>query len=567
MLLPEAREPTSRYLLDRALQGLRKRARPWLDLGIDDRIAYLQEAARKTAETAPALVAEAVAAKGVDARYGGEDWISGPITQLRLIRFLIDTLRGIQRRGRVPIPRHRISTRPDGQVVVRVTPADLYDRVLYRGITADVWLDPGVDRRHVDESLGSFYTKPMPARPLVSLVLGAGNVASIGPLDVVHQLFVEGRVALLKFNPINDYISPHVERSFAGLIADGFFRTAFGGADVGEYLVRHPGVDVVHITGAAGTHDAIVFGTGAEGAARKARSEPLLDKPITSELGNVSPVIIVPGQWSERDLRFRAEDVATQMTQNAGFNCNAAKVLVLARGWPQRGVFLDELRRVLRSLPSRPAYYPGAEERYERFVTSHTNVEMLGERRPGVLPPTFLMGVDPEFEHLAFSEEAFCPIAAVTLLSAEGPAEFLERAVAFCNSDLEGTLNATIIIDPKTQDEVAMALDGALAALRYGSVAVNVWAAAGFVFGPNPWGAFPGHTLDDVGSGIGFVRNARLFDRPQKTVIRAPFRQFPKPAWYVTHRNAHRTLARVADLEAEPRLSKLPMLGLSTLRG
>jgi acyl-CoA reductase-like NAD-dependent aldehyde dehydrogenase len=563
----EAREPTSEFLLDRAVRGLQKRAQTWLDLGIEDRIVYLKEVGRRTAETAPALVAEAVAAKGVDVRYGGEDWVAGPITQLRLIRFLIGTLEGIRRRGRVPVPRHRISTRPDGQVVVRVTPADVYDRVMYRGITADVWLDPSVDRRHVDEHMGSFYTKPELARPLVSLVLGAGNVSSIGPLDVVHQLFVEGRVALLKFNPINDYIGPYTERNFASLMADGFVRTAYGGAEVGRYLVHHPGVDVVHVTGAAGTHDAIVFGEGEEGAARRSRNEPLLSKPITSELGNVSPVIVVPGVWSERDLRFRAEDVATQMTQNAGFNCNAAKVLVIASGWPQREAFLDELRRVLRSLPPRPAYYPGAEERFERFVTSHENVEMLGERKPGVLPPTLLVGVDPHFEHLAFSEEAFCPIAAVTSLPAEGPAEFLERAVAFCNADLTGTLNATILIDPKTEKSVAVALDNALAALRYGSVAVNVWAAAGFVLGNNPWGAFPGHTLDDVGSGIGFVRNARLFDHPQKTVIRAPFRQFPKPAWFVTHRNAHRTLARVADLEAAPRLSKIPLLGLSTLRG
>ncbi len=562
-----AREPTSVFLLDRAVEGLRARAPAWLELRIEDRIAYLRELAARTAQTAPALVADAVAAKGVSARYGGEDWVAGPVTQLRVIRFLIDTLEGIRRRGRVPIPRHRISTRPDGQVVVRVTPADIYDRVLYRGMTADVWLDPRVDRRRVNESLGSFYTKSELARPQVSVVLGAGNVSSIGPLDVVHQLFVEGRVALLKFSPVNDYIGPHTERNFASLMSDGFVRTAYGGADVGEYLVRHPGVDVVHVTGSARTHDAIVFGEGEEGAARKARNEPLLGKPITSELGNVSPVIIVPGPWSERDLRFRAEDVATQITQNAGFNCNAAKVLVFASGWPQREAFLDQLRRVLRRLPSRPAYYPGAEERFERLVASHDNVEMLGERRPGVLPPTLLVGVDPQSGHLAFSEEAFCPIAAVTSLPADGPAEFLERAVAFCNADLAGTLNVTILIDPKTEEGLAVALDGALAALRYGSAAVNVWAAAGFVFGTNPWGAFPGHTLRDVGSGIGFVRNARLFDHPQKTVIRAPFRQFPKPAWYVTHRNAHRTFARVADLEAAPSLGKLPMLALSTLRG
>ncbi|MDK1348635.1 hypothetical protein QNO09_36295 [Streptomyces sp. 378] len=30
---------------------------------------------------------------------------------------------------------------------------------------------------------------------------------------------------------------------------------------------------------------------------------PLLDKPATSELGGVSPTIVLPGGWSEADLR------------------------------------------------------------------------------------------------------------------------------------------------------------------------------------------------------------------------------------------------------------------------
>ncbi|MGV7591820.1 aldehyde dehydrogenase family protein, partial [Mycobacterium kansasii] len=85
-----------------------------------------------------------------------------------------------------------------------------------------------------------------------------------------------------------------------------------GGADVGGALVNHPGITTVHMTGSARTHDAIVFGTGDEGAQRKAENRPLLDKAITSELGGVSPTIVVPGEWSAADLRFQAEHLATQ---------------------------------------------------------------------------------------------------------------------------------------------------------------------------------------------------------------------------------------------------------------
>ena len=68
-------------------------------------------------------------------------------------------------------------------------------------------------------------------------------------------------------------------------------------------------------------YDAIVFGGGPEGAERKAARNPLLTKRITSELGNVSPVIVVPGPWSAADMEFHAENLATQIGNNGGFKC------------------------------------------------------------------------------------------------------------------------------------------------------------------------------------------------------------------------------------------------------
>ena len=130
---------------------------------------------------------------------------------------------------------------------------------------------------------------------------GAGNVTSLAPLDIIQKLFVEGHVVILKFNPINEYIGPYVEHAFARMADAGFVRFAYGGASVGEHLVRSPAADEVHVTGSESTYNAIVFGDGSEGAARRARNEPLLTKRITAELGNVSPVIVVPGRWAPRD--------------------------------------------------------------------------------------------------------------------------------------------------------------------------------------------------------------------------------------------------------------------------
>ena len=49
----------------------------------------------------------------------------------------------------------------------------------------------------------------------MALVLAAGNVASLGPRDVLSKLFVEGKVVVMKANPVNDYLVPYWRRALA----------------------------------------------------------------------------------------------------------------------------------------------------------------------------------------------------------------------------------------------------------------------------------------------------------------------------------------------------------------
>jgi len=164
---------------------------------------------------------------------------------------------------------------------------------------------------------------------------------------------------------------------------------------------------------------------------------------------------------------------------------------------------------------------------------------------------TFVGGLDAaNADEPLFRTEAFGPVLAQTALPGANAAEFLRNAVAFANETLRGTLGASILIHPRTIRELGAAFDDALAALRYGCVAVNTWPGIGFSLATATWGAFPGNTIADVGSGIGIVHNAYLFDAPQKTVVRAPFAPFPRslvtgertllpiPPWFVTHRRA-----------------------------
>eukprot|EP00878_Enallax_costatus_P014600 GHUV01015274.1.p2 GENE.GHUV01015274.1~~GHUV01015274.1.p2 ORF type:complete len:162 (+),score=30.41 GHUV01015274.1:483-968(+) len=101
--------------------------------------------------------------------------------------------------------------------------------------------------------------------------------------------------------------------------------------------------------------------------------------------------------------------------------------------------------------------------------------------------------------------------------------------------DLGASLLAScsMFIHPDTQKQYAAAYDNALANLRYGTVAVNCPALVAFSATPLIWGAFPGHTPEDIGSGVGFVHNTCLFDHPQKSVLKAPWTYSPQPLWSV----------------------------------
>jgi hypothetical protein len=81
-----------------------------------------------------------------------------------------------------------------------------------------------------------------------------------------------------------------------------------------------------------------------------------------------------------------------------------------------------------------------------------------------------------------------------------------------------------------------------------------------------PWGAWPGHTRDAVGSGIGMVHNTQMLGGVIKTVLDGPFVSRPKPPWFCTHRRAHVVARRIVRFEAAPSLWRLPSLAWAAYR-
>ena len=130
--------------------------------------------------------------------------------------------------------------------------------------------------------------------------------------------------------------------------------------------------------------------------------------------------------------------------------------------------------------------------------------------------------------------------------------EYLKKAVPFCNDHIWGTLSANIIIHHKTQKTHAAAYEQALADLRYGGIGVNCWSGLVYGLGAPTWGAFPGHTKEDIISGTGTVHNTYLLDHPQKSIVYAPFRISPTPAWFFDNRNLVELGKALVEYEANP---------------
>lgn len=543
--LPNGSSPF--HELDRRVASVAARKDAWAMTSIAARIGYLERCAAGVLAVAEKWVAEGCRVKGIDpsSQLSGEEWIVGPWQTLRNIRLLVRTL---ERGGAPRPPEMRLG--PNGERIARIFPATMRDRVLFPGFEAEVWIEPGKPA-----SQGAIYRAPTAGS--VALVLGGGNVSSIPAMDVLYKLFVENAVCVLKVNPVNDFIGPVLEAAFRSLVDDGFLAIVHGDGTVGAHLSNHPSVDTLHVTGSDRTYDAIVWGPPGDQARRKAEGARVNTRPFSAELGCVTPVLIVPGPWSAADLRYQARHIAGMVAQNASFNCNAAKVVAVARDWLQKDAFLREVRAALARTPPRKAYYPGALDRWGGFMDRYGQAEIVGEQTGGVVPWTFIPNVPPREGEPALTTEAFCGVLAEVELDGSDPSAFLDEATAFANDKCWGTLSVTLLIHPFTMRDHREALTRAIARLRYGGIGVNCWSAVCYALVSTSWGAFPGHTPEDIQSGTGVVHNAWLFDHPQKSVVVAPFRIRPTPVWFPDHKNLAGVGRALTELEARPSLFRL----------
>lgn len=546
--------------MDAAVQALQLHKDEWAGQPIAARLGCLETLTRDFATVSAEWVEQVTAAQkivGNDHAIGTE-WMQGPYAVLRNLQCLRQSLQEIRSNGVPRIP-GKVATRSNEQVSAQVFPQTFYDQVLFSGYRVEVWMEAGVTRENLHQTQALAYRSTPQGK--VSLVLGAGNLAGIPTADTLDRLFVQNQVVALKMNPVNDYMGAVFERAFRCLIEAGYLRILYGGANEGAYLCQHPGVDEIFVTGSDKTFDAIVFGPGEAGARRKRERQRLMDKPVMGELGNVTPAIIVPGVWSQDDLDYQAENLASWLMGNASSACNTPRVIILHAEWPQRAAFLEALRRVYAQTPLRCAFYPGSQERYQMFMEAHPNAERIGTPNDGELPWTIIPEVSSEKQDdICFTTEAFCSVVAITPISAPGVPEYLERAVTFANQTLWGTLAAGIFVHPTSLQDplINAAVENAIENLHYGTIGINCAAGVSWVMMTTPWGAYPNSDVYDIQSGNSFVHNTLMFSQPKKVVVHAKFRENPRPIAFASRGKVIRQMGPLlVDLTVKPGLLKL----------
>ncbi|MFZ9887800.1 MAG: aldehyde dehydrogenase [Myxococcota bacterium] len=559
-------EPSLFPGLDAVVTRVAEQAMAWVDTPIRDRLALLREVRERFYAVSTTWVDMSVRAKGLTpgTSAAGEEYALVMAT-LKLLRQIHGTLSPLAD-GEQPRLPGAVRRRGD-QLIVEVEP-ERAERAQLGDARFEVWLKPGVDEQTLRAEQAQRYRQRR-RRGEVCLVLGAGNASVLVPSDVLHALFSEDRVVVLKMNPVNEYLGPLMEEAFAPLIRRGILGVAYGGVAESAYLTEHPLVDVWHLTGSSNTYDAIVWGSGEEGAAHKANKQRKNARPCSAELGNISPILVVPGPWTPAQLRMQGLHFASMVGVNGGFNCLTPHLLVQHRQWEQRGALLDEMRDAFRRIPTRSGYYPGAKERHAAFVKAYPNqAECFGDDEDGRLPWVLIPGVETDAEErMAFERECFCGLLAETPIDAPSVPEYLRNAVDFLNERVWGNLVVSLFVHPASMRDpaVAAAVEDAIAKLRYGSVCVNTWGAIGYAVSGLPWGAYPGNPAEDIQSGNGFVNNTHMLPHVQKSVLRVPFDG--RPSVNLLMKNGWALLQALAEREYHPTPWNLAKLIFHAMKG
>ena len=311
-----------------------------------------------------------------------------------------------------------------------------------------------------------------------------------GPLGAA---LVAGNTAVLK---------PSQEAALTGLalhdlfreagLPDGVLNVVFGaGAEVGEALALHPGVDGLLFTGSKTVGMSILK--------RFSREWP---KPCITEMGGKNPAIVMPSA----NLDDAAQGVLRSAFGLQGQKCSACSRVYVHETVKERfmALLLDKTARVTIGDPSRdgvflgPVIHERAYRSYERYaemarrdgrVLAGGTLLRDGELAHGYfVAPSVVSGLAPD--HALFREEMFVPIVCVAGVGS------LEEGLRLANETEYGLTAGFFSGEPGE-------VDAFLAGIEAGVVYVNRRAGAttGAWPGVQPFGGWKGSGSSGKASG------------------------------------------------------------------
>ena len=353
--------------------------------------------------------------------------------------------------------------------------------------------------------------KPKQVNPLdkpagIIAALGAGNYSS--SLEMVKAMFLENCAVVHKPHHLNEATDEVWAKIMKPLVDIGAL--SFCDASEGRALTQDERLSKIYFTGGTGTAQAIMNATDIE---------------LVAEWGGNNPCIIVPGNrpWTKKEIRHQALQIATVAKLNGGAVCGRPQTLVTSRHWTQREDFLAALKKAITGeTPAAGTYYPGSDKVTTGFKEEYPDAETLKPEGGKYKHADFLVITDVTEDDYAVTHEAFCQIIdEVPLDVPTNAAEFLPKAVEFCNTKLLGTLGSMILIDEDTKKAHRAVLDQAVTDMEYGGIAINTIPPFIFLSPYLTWGGNEeGKTFV---SGHGNFGNLLCYENVEKSIIEASF--------------------------------------------
>ena len=541
--------------IDRKINSLRTSSKQFSTIQNSELISMFEECIQNIKSVAYYWATVGADNKGVtDTTAEGEEWLGGPFASVFGLQYYIETLKDLNKPLDESLLNKDLNT-------YKVFPNNILEQIFFPFISAEVKFNKNLSFKDIQKYRG--YAMRYPHQPNVTLVLGAGNVSCIPLLDVIYHIVTKRSVIYLKLNPVNEYLLPVYEKIFQNFISSGFMVITKGSLDESQYMVQHKGIDHIHLTGSDETYELIVYGRKLNDEEKKSKSLKKVNPvSFSSELGNVTPIVIHPGNWSNGELKFQARKIVTAKLNNGGFNCISAQVVILPENWKHTDKLIMYIKQYMKNIDDRFSYYPNSlsllnklekdgnytRENSDTCATPHLTREIKAYSK---YETSEVWGTSIYFKKIISSDNK----------------DYMQKVVDYCNETLWGNLGATVLFKKYKSKKNKEYINFYINNLRYGTVAINEWSAIGFIIPTLPWGGYPGNKDNDIQSGQDFVHNSLFFESPQNGIVYSKFRMsnIIDPLWFVTNKKGKKVFKNLTYFQIDKSIINFIKLAFSAV--